>query len=433
MIDCPNPWDGASVAPREHEGEIAKMPTINGERLIAELRRLAQFGRYETGVHRPTYSPDDMAARRWVAERMESAGLDPVIDGIGTLLGRGRASGRKLLMGSHLETQPHSGWLDGAMGVMYGLEVARAFAEDSHTAELGIEVGAWADEEGHYGALLGSRSFCGEVSEAAIDAARGRMEDKPLRTALAEAGLSGRPRLRLEPDRYVGYLEAHVEQGDTLDNAGLRLGIVTGIVGIHLYRIRFEGQQNHAGTTRMAVRRDAGVALVRLAAEIDRRFPAVAGPRSVWTTGKITLDPGAPSIIPGKAEMLFQFRDVEAERLALLERTLEEMVHEANAQGPCRVTLQPVSRVAPSIMNADFQAALEAAAERHAPKLHLQMPSGAGHDAQIFARYIPSGMLFVPSIGGVSHHFTEDTKEADIILGCQVFADAAELILRNAA
>jgi beta-ureidopropionase / N-carbamoyl-L-amino-acid hydrolase len=409
------------------------MPTIRGERLMVDLRCLAQFGRYETGVHRPTYSPDDMKARHWTAERMREAGLDPMIDGLGTLLGCSRARGRKLLMGSHLETQPYSGWLDGAMGVIYGLEVARAFAEDRSTAEFGIDVGAWADEEGHYGALLGSRSFCGEVTEDALDKARGRTDGKPLRDALAEAGLAGRPRLTLDPERYVGYLEAHVEQGDTLDSARLRLGIVTGIVGIHLYRLVFHGQQNHAGTTRMAVRRDAGVALVRLAAEIDRRFPEVAGPRSVWTTGKITLDPGAPSVIPGEAEMLFQFRDVEPTRLSLLERTLEEIVSHANAQGPCTVTLEPLTRGTPSAMDARFQDALEAAAERCAPKLHLRLPSAAGHDAQTFARHLRAGMLFVPSINGVSHHFTEDTKEDDIVLGCQVFADAAERILRDAA
>jgi len=409
------------------------MPTIRGERLLADLRQLAQFGRYETGVHRPTYSPDDMAARRWVTERMREAGLEPTIDGIGTVLGTSRARGRTLLMGSHLETQPYSGWLDGAMGVIYGLEVARAFAEDPRTAELGIDVGAWADEEGHYGALLGSRSFCGEVGEDIIDAAQGRIGGKRLREALAEAGLAGRPRLTLDPHRYVGYLEAHVEQGDTLESGGLRLGIVTGIVGIHLYRLVFHGQQNHAGTTRMQVRRDAGVALVRLAAEIDRRFPSIAGPRSVWTTGKITLDPGAPSVIPGKAEMLFQFRDVEPERLALLERTLEEIVRESNERGPCRAVLEPVSRVTPSAMDAKFQDALEWAAEQQAPKLHLRMPSAAGHDAQTFARHLRAGMLFVPSIGGVSHHFSEDTKEDDIVLGCQVFAAAAERILREAA
>jgi N-carbamoyl-L-amino-acid hydrolase len=210
------------------------------------------------------------------------------------------------------------------MGVMYALEVARVFIEDSTTAALAIDVGAWADEEGHYGSLLGSRSFCGELTEETIDVAKGA--GKTLRAALAEAGLAGRRRERLDPDRYLGYLEAHVEQGDYLDSSGLRLGIVTGIVGFNQYRITFIGQQNHAGTTRMAIRKDAGAALVRLCNEIEQRFPAVAGPRSVWTTGRIVLEPGAPAVIPGKAEMLFQFRDIEQERLELLERTLEEIV-----------------------------------------------------------------------------------------------------------
>jgi len=409
------------------------MPEINGARLIADLRRLAEFGKYKTGVHRPTYTADDMAARRWLMDRMTEAGLEPSIDGIGTVLGRGKSRGPRLLLGSHVETQPYSGWLDGAMGVLYGLEIARAFAEDRTTAELGIDVGAWADEEGHYLSLLGSRSFCGEVTEQQIDATRNAQTGKPLREALAEAGLAGKPRERLDPKRYVGYLEAHVEQGDTLDSGGLKLGIVTGIVGIQTYNLTFHGQQNHAGTTRMAVRKDAGVALIKFANMIEERFPKVVGPRSVWTTGKITLDPGAPSVIPGKAEMLFQFRDVDPERLLLLERTLEEIVRESNERGPCRAVLEPVSRVTPSAMDAKFQDALEWAAERQAPKLHLRMPSAAGHDAQIFARHLRAGMLFVPSIGGVSHHFSEDTKEDDIVLGCQVFTAAAERILREAA
>jgi N-carbamoyl-L-amino-acid hydrolase len=172
---------------------------------------------------------------------------------------------------------------------------------------------------------------------------------------------------------------------------------------------------------------------VRLAAAIDRRFPEVAGPRSVWTTGRITLDPGAPSVIPGAAEMLFQFRDVEPERLAVMERALETLVAEANAQGPCRCELETISHNPPHAMSPIFQDALESAAERHAPKLHLRLPSAAGHDAQVFARHIPAGMLFVPSIGGISHHFAEDTKEEDIVLGCQAFADGAERILRRAA
>jgi len=407
------------------------MPNIQAARLIGNLRRLSEFGRYKTGVHRPTYSAEDMAARYWLVERMEEAGLKATIDGIGSVIGRSQARGPRLLIGSHLETQPYAGWLDGAMGVMYGLEVARAFAEDPATAALAIDVGAWADEEGHYGMLLGSRSFCEQLTEEMIDAAKGA--DKTLRAALAEAGLAGRRRERLDPDSYVGYLEGHVEQADYLDSSGLRLGIVTGIVGFNLYRFTFVGQQNHAGTTRMAVRKDAGVALVRLCNEIEQRFPGVAGPRSVWTTGRILLDPGAPAVIPGKAEMLFHFRDIEQECLELLERTLDEIVADANAQGPCSVELEVLSRTPPQLMDPKFQDALELAAEQHAPGKHMRMPSAAVHDAQIIARQLPAGMLFVPSIAGISHHYAEDTKEEDIILGCRVFAGAAERILRGAA
>ena len=151
-------------------------------------------------------------------------------------------------------------------------------------------------------------------------------------------GSPGVRALRSIPRATVGYLEAHIEQGAELEDTGRRIGIVTAIVGSHRFRIVFEGVQNHAGTTRMAVRKDAGVALVRLAACDLRRFPEVAGPRTVWTTGRITLDPGAPSIVPGRAEMLFQFRDTDPALLALLERELETLVAEAT-RGPCDVVI----------------------------------------------------------------------------------------------
>src|SRR5207237_6469452 len=137
----------------------AGMPKTDGERVLADLKRLAEFGRYKTGVHRPTYSPEDVASRQWLVERFAEARLDPVTDGIGNVIGRNPRASRRLLVGSHSETQPHGGWLDGALGVVYGLELARAFAADPALAGLGIEAVAWADEEGHYGNMLGSRSF----------------------------------------------------------------------------------------------------------------------------------------------------------------------------------------------------------------------------------------------------------------------------------
>jgi N-carbamoyl-L-amino-acid hydrolase len=170
------------------------MPQINNGRLLADLRRLAEFGAYKSGVHRPTFSPPDIEARRWLAGRFADAGLEASIDGIGNVFGGPRGTGPKLLIGSHTESQNHAGWLDGALGVIYGLEVARAFHEDPRTASLPVEVASWADEEGHFGSFLGSRSFIGDVTDEEIDKARDRNDGTPLRKALATAGLAERRR-----------------------------------------------------------------------------------------------------------------------------------------------------------------------------------------------------------------------------------------------
>jgi beta-ureidopropionase / N-carbamoyl-L-amino-acid hydrolase len=408
------------------------MPSIDGERVVADLKRLAEFGRYKTGVHRPTYSPVDVESRHWLAGKLREAGLDPVIDGIGNVLGRNPRAQRRLLVGSHSETQPYGGWLDGALGVIYGLELARAFAADPDCAGLGIEVAAWADEEGHFGGYLGSRSFIGALGEDEIDRAKRREDGTPLREALAQAGFAGRRRERFEPGRHLGYLEAHIEQGDTLDNTGRRIGIVETIVGIRNFRVSLIGEQNHAGTTRMARRKDAGVAMVRLATRIHDRFPQFAGPRTVWTIGRILLEPNAPSVVPGRAEMQVQFRDADPALLDLFEKNLRALAAEADRAGPCHCDIEPIGHTEPRPMNPGFQALIEAAAEHHAPGMHMRMPSAAGHDAAILSECMPAGMMFIPSLGGISHHWAEDTKEDDIVLGAQVFADAALRILRAA-
>jgi N-carbamoyl-L-amino-acid hydrolase len=405
------------------------MRKIDGQRVVANLKRLAEFGRYKTGVHRPTYSPVDVESRHWLADKFRAAELDTVIDGIGNVIGRNRSAQRRLLVGSHSETQPYGGWLDGSLGVIYGLELARAFADDP---SCGIDVAAWADEEGHYGNFLGSRSFTDALSEAEIDQIRGRDNGVPLRIALEQAGFAGRPRERVDPSRYIGYLEAHIEQGDTLDTTGLRIGVVETIVGIWNYRVALIGEQNHAGTTRMVRRRDAGVAMVRLATRIHDRFPEIAGPRTVWTIGRMLLEPNAPSVVPGRAEMQVQFRDADIDRLATFEKTLHELVREADRAGPCACEIETIARTEPRPMDPAFQDQIEAAAEKHTPGKHMRMPSAAGHDAAVLSYRMPSGMMFIPSLRGVSHHWSEDTKEEDIMLGAQVFADAAERILRTA-
>jgi N-carbamoyl-L-amino-acid hydrolase len=407
------------------------MPRINGERLLGDLRRIADFGRYQTGVHRPHLSPQDVESRRWLAARMKEAGLDPVIDGIGNVIGRSPKVGPRLLMGSHTDTQPRGGWLDGVMGVIYGLEVARALAEDPETADLAVDVASWADEEGHWGQMMGSKSFIGRLTESDIDKARHRDDDTSMRDALKAAGLEGASRVVLEEGRYRCYLEAHIEQGGLLEASEKRIGVVTAIVGIFQYRLTFTGLQNHAGTTPMPIRKDAGAAMMRLYNEVMTRFPPISGPRSVWTVGKMSVEPGAPAIIPGKAEMILQFRDADLGVLRGFEACLFEIVEAEQKRGPCLVECVNLSRTMPAPMEGRLLDAIDEAAEKHAPGVHMRMPSGAGHDAQILAQRLPAAMMFVPSIGGISHHFTENTADEDIVLGCQVFADAAAKILKG--
>jgi N-carbamoyl-L-amino-acid hydrolase len=407
------------------------MPKINGQRLLADLRRIAEFGRYETGVHRPHLSPQDVESRHWLAGRMKEAGLEPTIDGIGTVIGRSTKAGPRLLMGSHSDTQPRGGWLDGVMGVIYGLEVARALAEDPATAHLAVDVASWADEEGHWGQMFGSHSFIGRLEESQIDASRHREEGTPMREALKAAGLEGKKREVIKDGEYRCYLEAHIEQGGLLEASGKQIGVVTAIVGIYAYRLTFSGIQNHAGTTPMPIRKDAGVAMMRLYNEVMAQFPKVSGPRSVWTVGRMSVEPGAPAIIPGKAEMVLQFRDADPAVLIGFETLLHEIVAAHDRAGPCKVECVNLSRTMPAPMEERLLEAIDEAAERHAPGKHMRMPSGAGHDAQILAQKVPAAMLFVPSIGGISHHFTENTEDADIVLGCQVFADAVAKILQS--
>jgi beta-ureidopropionase / N-carbamoyl-L-amino-acid hydrolase len=401
---------------------------VDGARVLADLHALRAIGAYKTGVHKPTFSEPHLRSLQWLVQRLPEAGLTGEIDGIGNVLGASTRPGPKLLAGSHLESQNHAGWLDGPLGVVYALEAARVINSDPNTNGA-VEVASWCDEEGHFGHFLGSRSYVGGVTEADIDAARDRNSGKGMRDALGEAGLAGRTRARCERGRHIGYLEAHIEQGETLESSSLGIGIVTSIVGIWQYRITFTGEQNHAGTTRMAIRKDAGLALARFCVDIDDRFPAACGPRTVWTTGRITLDPGAPSIIPGTAEMLFQIRDDDPAVIARLEDLLRSMAAEVDKQGRCSVAVERIRTGAPALMDASFQQAIEQASAAFAGGRSLRMPSGAGHDAQILATVMPAGMLFVPSIGGISHHWTENTADADIVTGAEVFVEACRRLL----
>jgi N-carbamoyl-L-amino-acid hydrolase len=235
--------------------------------------------------------------------------------------------------------------------------------------------------------------------------------------------------MQLEKGRYKGFLEMHIEQGRDLENKGLRVGVVTGIVAIWQWRIVITGQQNHAGTTTMAERRDAGLTAVRLLSMIDQEFPRHCAERTVWTTGRITLDPGGQSIIPGRVEILFQFRDVDMAVLQRLEAVLRRCIQESNRREKCPAMLEQMSAATPALCDPAIQQCLADAAEALAPGGWQRMPSGAGHDAQYMAPHMPSAMLFTPSINGISHHWSEDTSDEDLMLGFQVLAEGARRFL----
>jgi N-carbamoyl-L-amino-acid hydrolase len=408
------------------------MPKINAQRLLGDLRKLRTFGSEGTGVVRPALSKADIESRHWLKERCTAAGLDASIDGVANVFGRSRNAGPALIIGSHSDTQPQGGWLDGALGVIYGLEVARACAEDPNTAHLAVDAVSWQDEESNFIGCLGSRSWCGTLDPAAEAMAVGR-DGTSLADALRAANLDSVPRQTIEEDRYVGYLEAHIEQGAYLEDAGEQIGVVTAIVGIRGLTIAFDGEQNHAGTTTMARRRDAASALFEVAHRINEEFPKVADERTVWTIGQATIEPGASSIIPGHAEMSLQFRDQDEAKLDTFEEIINGLITEINERGKIKVTTKSArAPIQPSIMDGGFQEHIARSAEAFAPGKWRRMPSAAGHDPMVIHEKLPCAMLFIPSIKGISHAFGEDSYDSDIVAGCQVLADATASILKEA-
>jgi N-carbamoyl-L-amino-acid hydrolase len=403
---------------------------IDATRLLADLKELAQIGKSGRGVHRLAFTPEDREARRWLVERMVQAGLEAEIDGIGNVIGRMPGKPKAVLMGSHTDSVPKGGWLDGALGVIYGLEIARALAESGSNAPVGLDVISFAEEEGTYYGTAGSLSFAGELDEAMLDRAR-NTAGKSLREALREAGYADRPRARLDSVRHIAFLEGHIEQGPRLEAANHRIGVVTGIVGIRRYQVTAIGQADHAGTTPMAMRKDAGGAMIALAADLTARFRKVRATDTVWNFGHIRFEPGAGNVVPARAELLVEFRDLSDDVLARMAHEVEEAADAIRREQTVAIEATPLIALEPSAMDGRLMDVIAAAAG-DAGVPWMRMPSGAGHDAMVLARHVPTAMLFIPSIGGRSHDGAEDTAEADVILGAEVLARAVETIVESA-
>ncbi len=402
---------------------MSRIP-VDPARMLSDLDHLRTIGGQGTGVARRAFSDADIAARRWLAGRMREAGLEVTVDPCGNLFGLPPGEGRCLLVGSHSDTQPLGGWLDGAWGVACGLELARAALESGGPP---VAVVSFQDEEGRFGRLTGSSVWTGQMSLAEADACRDEDATRdPVRFAearrrAAEIGPVG----TVPPARFVAFIEPHIEQGPVLDRAGQALGVVEAIVGVRQWSFRLVGEANHAGTTPMPLRRDALQGFAAYTVALNAAFAPMAGERTVWTLGRAVVEPNASSIVPGAVTFTVQVRDAEVARLdamAAEARALAGRVAEARGlalEASSGFSVEPVQ------MDARLRHALEAAAEAVAPGRWRSMPSGALHDASNVAMVLPTAMLFAPSIGGISHNPSEDTGRADLATALEVLAEAA--------
>ncbi len=399
---------------------------INTERMLADLRALARFGKLNTGVGRVSYSETDTRSREWLRECMTRAGLQTSIDYVGNLFGRTPGDRPAILIGSHTDTVPVGGWLDGALGVIYGLEIARAVMEGGLQDRICVEVVSFMDEEGTYLPCVGSLQFCEQIGPDKL--AEGRsLAGETLLDAIARCGYADNPLRTVKSASYSAYLEAHIEQGPRLEAAEKQIGVVTGIVGIRRLRIAFDGEADHAGTVPMAMRRDAGRAAITCAHELYRAMERAGGEESVWNIGAVRFEPGAENVVPAKATLVLEFRDLSTDRLDAMEDSASEVIQQTSQQTGLDVSVLRTIDITPSAMDEKLAGHLAEAAS-HCGAESMMMSSGAGHDAMILSRCMPSAMMFIPSIRGKSHSEAEDTDEADIAFGCQVLANATERI-----
>ena len=402
-------------------------PMINGGRLRTHLEELSVFGRpaggtFADGVSRVAYSDADVAGRAYVRKLMEAAGLKTRIDAAGNIYGRRAGSQNSLppvLFGSHIDSVPNGGNFDGDLGSLAAIEVAQAFAEAGITTRRPLEVVVWQNEEGYAfnNGLAGSRAAAGHVDPGELDVVWNGMKK-----ADAIRKIGGAPErigeAKLGKGAFACYLELHIEQGGTLEKTGMQIGVVEGIVAIDRYDVEIRGFANHAGTTPMPERQDALVAaseLVIAVNEIVRKEPG----RQVGTVGQLNVSPNSPNIVPGMVKLVVELRDLSAKKVAGLGEQIRARAAEIAARTKTQIEMRPASHHDPALATPEVQQSIEAACGKLGFK-HMRLPSGAGHDAQAMALLGPMGMIFVPSVGGISHSPKELTGWLECAQGALV-------------
>jgi len=378
---------------------------ISLPRLKSHIETLSTYGRNPDGrgITRSCWSPVHEEARAWLLGRMKAAGLETRVDPAGNTFGMVPGEGAAVLTGSHIDTVPEGGPLDGALGVLAGLECLQTIKEARLTARRPLAVVAWSDEEGRYGGLFGSRAFTGKLDLAQIPTLRS-VDGELLVDAMARAGFEAArvAEARCDPRTVHAYIELHIEQGPHLEAARIPIGLVEGIVGIRRNRVTFVGEPDHAGTTPMPRRKDAFLGAAEYALKAREHIVRKGSGRSVTNFGRIELQPGVSNIVPARAVLLQEMRELDARILARLDRECVALARAVARRRGLRVVVETLSRTEPARCSPRVMDAVQAACET----LRLRwkrMPSGAGHDAQNLASVTEAGMLFIPSRGGRSH------------------------------
>ena len=420
-----------------HVRAIQERLHVDAARLRRGLEGLSVFGRppggtFADGVSRTAYSDADLVGRDYVMGLMRDVGLSPRIDPAGNIFARRAGRDEALppiLFGSHIDSVPEGGNFDGDLGVLASIEAVRALGAAGIVTRHPLEVVVWAHEEGGTfpNGLNGSRAVAGQLFEGELD---------QVWNGLRKA--DGIRRIGGDPDRiadarrdgwFHAYLELHIEQGGNLHRDGIPIGVVEGIVAISRYRATITGFANHAGTTAMADRQDALVAAARLVLAVREEVTRVPG-RQVGTVGHIEVSPNATNVIPGRVEHTIELRDLSEEKLAAIAEAIRGRAAAIGAETKTTIAIEPVGGYAGAMAAEPVKAAIERAAGALSLG-HVRMPSGAGHDAQMMARLGPMGMIFVPSVGGVSHSPKELTswedcaRGADALLGAVLEIDTA--------
>ncbi len=400
---------------------------INPKRLRDHLEHLSTFGRpagagFEGGVSRIAYSYADIAARAYVMSLMDAAGLKPRIDAAGNILGRragSEASLAPVLFGSHIDSVPNGGNFDGDLGSLAAIEVIETLNESHIATRHPLEVVIWSNEEGYAfnNGITGSRAAAGRLDPGELDAVWNGMKKSD-----AIRRIGGAPEriaeARRAPGSFVCYLELHIEQGGTLDRAGIPIGVVEGIVAIERYDVEVHGFANHAGTTPMPERQDALLAASYLTIAVNEIVRAEPG-RQVGTVGQLDVSPNAPNIVPGLVRLVIELRDLSAAKIDGIGERIRARAREIAARTKTEITFRPASHHQGAMATPEVQKSIEAACA--ALGLRSQrLPSGAGHDAQAMALLGPMGMIFVPSVGGISHSPKELTRWEDCAHGADV-------------